>query len=69
MIEWGVFNDEGCIDSQMDEAGAKLAAEAYRADGDEHVQAARMCPEHEEQPADGCEECDAEIDDEAAEEE
>jgi len=58
MPEYGVFNDEGCIDSGYItyERAEKVAAD-FRAQGDEYAKASEICPEHEEQPAADCEEC------------
>jgi hypothetical protein len=58
MPEYGVFNDEGCLDSgytTLDKAEA--SAVDFREQGDEYAKASEICPEHEEQPAEGCEEC------------
>ena len=61
MTEHGVFNDEGCIDRGFYSLkDAEAAVREYRKDGDEHVHAAVLCGEHDEQPADSCEECWAE---------
>lgn len=60
MIEYGVFNREGCIDSQIwSPEEAEREAAAQRAAGDEDAYAAEMCPEHrdQEQPKATCEEC------------
>jgi len=54
--EWGIFNDEGCIEAGFySQYGADEAALIYR--NDEAVTVAKICPDHEEQPADTCEEC------------
>lgn len=62
MSEWGIFNDEGCIESQfysVDEAEAAMAV--LDAIGEEQfLSVHRICPDHEEQPQDTCEECFAE---------
>lgn len=70
MIEYGVFNDEGCIHSQLYSATtAEEAAAVYRAEGDDYAIARAICPEHEEQPADTCEECAADNDERDGEDE
>lgn len=55
--DYGVFNDSGCIDGPMSRAEAETVAAAYRAEGDEYAKAAEICPDHGEQPRDGCEDC------------
>jgi hypothetical protein len=58
MTEWGVFNDEGCVERGLwsaEEAG--LAVILHRKAGDEHAEAKEMCSDHEEQPKYYCEEC------------
>jgi hypothetical protein len=73
MTEYGVFNDEGCIyvADTRDEADAEAAKERAADDGyyADLISVHEMCPDHrdEEQPKDGCEECNAE--DEYAEDE
>jgi hypothetical protein len=67
MIEFGVFNDEGCVESGLwSFALAEQARDAHRAAGDSEAYAAEMCPEHEEEPRESCEECNTEDDDEEA---
>jgi hypothetical protein len=63
MTEYGIFNDEGCIERGFwteDEAGVALAD--YYADGEENLSIEALCGEHDEQPADSCEECFSEDD-------
>jgi hypothetical protein len=60
MTEYGIFNDEGCIENGMyslDEAKS-VAAERYSDEPDTVIR--EMCPEHNEQPRDSCEDCYAE---------
>jgi hypothetical protein len=72
MTEYGIFSEAagGCIESGLysvaegEERRAKLVAEGEDA-GDLAVK--EMCPDHEEQPKDGCEECADEDDEEADE--
>ena len=56
--EYGVFNDEGCVERDFwTRSDAERAArERY---GNDAVRVCAVCVEHEE-PADACEECDAE---------
>jgi hypothetical protein len=65
--EYGIFNDEGCIERQFwteEEAGLALA-DLY-ASGESGLTIHVLCPDHEEQPRDYCEECatDGDEDDE-----
>lgn len=69
MPEFGVFNDEGCIESgfitlEAAEARAQEYRENYERnsdeDGDPDAVAKELCPDHEEQAKDDCEECFAE---------
>lgn len=57
--EYGIFNDEGCV-----ERGFWSAEEALRElklmDPEDHGDVKELCPEHEEQARDTCEECFAE---------
>jgi hypothetical protein len=63
MIEYGIFNDEGCIDREFyTYRSAQIALAAYYAAGGRFLSIEELCPEHDEQPKDGCEECDAEED-------
>lgn len=65
--EWGIFNDEGCVEAELRSADkVRSALLKHRAEGDEFAYAARMCPDHHEHPADTCEECHAEEVDEDA---
>lgn len=69
--EWGAFNAEGCtyayccaVDVANESAKENEEAESTPDDPESHW--GEMCNEHraEEQPKNGCEECDAEPDDE-----
>ncbi|WP_160051183.1 hypothetical protein [Nocardiopsis sp. FR26] len=70
--EWGVFNDEGCtfVGSRA-EAEAQAAKDRAADDGHwaELISVHRICPDHEEQPKDACEECLTYAQDDGAEEE
>ena len=58
MAEYGVFNDEGCLDSgYITFAQADAVAADFRRQGDEYAKASEICPDHEEQPAGECEDC------------
>lgn len=64
MKEWGIFNDEGLVESQCwsrDEALRRIA-ESYS--DDDEVVVYEICPDHEGFPADNYEECDNEDEDE-----
>ena len=63
MIEYGVFNDEGCIYAQTDAQGAMqewLRLIEQEGEDSEDIWVAAICPDHEEQEAGSCEECDTE---------
>jgi hypothetical protein len=61
-IEYGVFSDEGCLERQFySYEAADKAATGYRDDGPD-TYAAEMCPDHEEQPREGCDVCESEDD-------
>jgi len=68
--EFGIFNDEGCVEGgfySRDEAEAARTVR-YAEDDDCHV--SRCCPEHPEEEAETCENCMGdEEDDESSEEE
>lgn len=61
-MEFGIFTDEGCI-----EAGffSRDAAEAVRLEryAGEVAAVHEICPDHEEQPRDACEDCDSDDED------
>lgn len=66
MTEYGVFEDGACIEAGFHGETGKAAAEAHMADliaaapdmaGAYEV--AEICPDHAEQPANGCEGCHA----------
>jgi hypothetical protein len=61
---WGVFNDEGCLESDCTEAQAKARAGQTVVDGDDLAYAAVECRDHEGHPAQSCEHCYAEAEDE-----
>lgn len=55
--EWGVFTDEGCVAAGF---WSQTEAEAHMAEEDSpELRVARICPDHEEQDAEHCEDCDA----------
>jgi len=57
--EYGIFIDEGCVESGFYSREEAEAAVVDRYDGEE-VWIDAICHEHPEQPADKCEECHAE---------
>jgi hypothetical protein len=61
MREFGAFNDEGCTFAGFSTLASAAEEAAYQMeDGDEWAYAAELCPDHEEQARDACEECLAE---------
>lgn len=68
--EWGIFNDEGCVESGFRSKHEADEAVATRYDEDDDVTVMEMCHDHEDQPREGCDECaadeidNAEFDDE-----
>lgn len=59
MPEFGLFNDEGCVEAQLYSiAKAQRALAAYSSEDDLHI--AEVCPEHEGHERDFCEECEDE---------
>lgn len=55
MIEYGLFNDEGCVEAQFySKEKAQEALAAYDPEDGLHV--AEVCPEHEGEERDSCEE-------------
>lgn len=74
-VEYGVFEDGACIEAGFHGEIGKAAAEAHMADliatdpdMADAYEVAEICPDHAEQPKNGCEEC-AEDADEAEEDE
>lgn len=63
-VEYGIFNDEGCIArGWFDKASAHAEMDTEYPD-EPGAYVAEMCPYHDEQPADTCEDCSSEDDDE-----
>lgn len=62
MAEYGIFNDEGCLERQFSsmKAAERAAADCRDSDDELYARAAEMCPDHadDEQPRDGCELCE-----------
>lgn len=60
--EYGVFDDEeGCIEHGFTVYRlAELTANRWREGGIPNAYAAEMCPDHEEQPHEGCDVCESE---------
>lgn len=58
MATFGVFNDTGCVDyGYLTLEAAQSIAQQFQRDGDEFAYGAEICPDHDEQPRNGCEEC------------
>lgn len=59
-MEWGIFNDEGCIENGFgDEDEAKIAVlDRYCADDGVHI--AEICHDHPDQEHATCEHCNRE---------
>lgn len=54
--EYGIFNDEGCLEADMwSPAEAEQRAAEYRAEGDDEAKAAELCAEHDGRNGDGTE--------------
>lgn len=61
--EYGIFNDEGCVESgffSVEEAQKVARTDYHGADVEVHA----VCPDHPEERATNCEECDEQNDDE-----
>ena len=57
--EFGIFNDEGCIEADFfSREGAEQAMADRYSEDDAHV--AEVCPDHRDQERDHCEHCQAE---------
>jgi hypothetical protein len=74
MTEYGVFEDGACIEAGFHGASGKAAAEeraarlvAAHPEMVDAYEVLEMCPDHEEQPKNGCEECATDGDDESEE--
>ena len=65
--EYGIFSDEGLVEGGFfTRLDAETAAHVkYDLDG---VTVHEICPDHEDQPADACEDCDDPDDDESEDE-
>lgn len=69
MTEYGLFNDEGCVEGQMyspEEAVQRLAeliATGEIDETDHGLAVLPICSDHDEQPRDTCEECFTDDDD------
>ena len=64
---FGIFNDEGCVESDFHtcEAAEKAISERYSVDDDVHV--AECCHDHPDEERETCEECLDEDEDEEEE--
>ena len=59
-MEYGIFNDEGCLESDFYSREAAEHALLKYAPDDPHAYVEEVCEEHRDQPRFGCEECNAE---------
>jgi hypothetical protein len=57
MTEFGLFNDEGCVEAGFYSEAEARAAIDHRFDAEDELTAREICPEHEEQARDTCEDC------------
>lgn len=64
MPEYGVFEDGACIEAGFHGEGGNWEAEGYVAglvienpEMADAYEVAEICPDHDEQPKNGCEEC------------
>ena len=60
MTEWGIFNDEGMVEGGFRSPEEATEAIWDRYDEEDDLSVLEVCPWHEEQPRDTCEECEAE---------
>lgn len=60
-IEFGLFSDEGCVEAQFYSLEEAEAAIAERYSPEDGLTAHAVCPQHEEQIAEFCEECAEEV--------
>lgn len=63
MTEYGIFNDEGCIERQFYSIKEVIDAIDDRYTFEDDLEVHVLCEYHEEQRADVCEECWAEEED------
>lgn len=57
MIEFGLFNDEGCVERQFYTRRDAEEARDTRYEPEDELTVHELCPDHEEQPKISCEEC------------
>lgn len=58
MVEYGLFNDEGMVEGGFRSLEEAREAIWDRYDEDDELSVLEVCPDHEEQPMYGCEECE-----------
>ena len=63
MTEYGLFNDEGCVEQGFYSLATAEKALAERYSPDDDLSISPMCEDHEGQPSVGCEDCEGEEDD------
>lgn len=63
MAEYGLFNDEGCVEAGFYSREEALNARAMRYDPDDDLEVLEVCPDHEGQPREHCDDCKQDFDD------
>lgn len=58
MTEFGLFNDEGCVEAGFFSKQEAELARTERYSPEDELDVLKMCPEHDLQPAAFCEECE-----------
>ena len=66
-MNYGLFDEEELLERFLTFDEAKKALQRYSKD--EEVEILEICPDHPEQPREGCAECEAEDDDDEEDEE
>ena len=69
MPEYGLFSDEGCVEDGFYSMSSALTAIMERYSFEDELEVEEICPDHEQQPYGGCEECQQEEDEENEKEE
>jgi hypothetical protein len=58
--EYAIFNDEGCIERDFSDEDLAQSVKDNDYGNEPGVYVAEMCPDHDEQPREFCEECEEE---------
>ena len=58
MSEYGLFNDEGCVENGFRDPAAAARAALERYSDEDELTVSALCDQHPEQSADYCEECE-----------